>query len=98
MCPQRDGSGEVHEASIQKLTLRVLYLRDTTSTRPLEDRAMLTKDFPIEGQPAEAAAELMLDSSAITMAFLNIPSEDYSEELESELLAIFRREPPRSEA
>ena len=51
-----------------------------------------TKELPLEGQPVEAVAELLLDSSAITMAFLNIPFEDYSEELESELLAVFRRD------
>ena len=53
-----------------------------------------TKELPLEGQPVEAVAELLLDSSAITMAFLNIPFEDYSEELESELLSVFHRDRP----
>jgi len=48
-------------------------------------------EAPMEGRPAEAAAELLWDPSAITMAFLNIPPDEYSEELERELLAVFRR-------
>ena len=49
-------------------------------------------ELAMEGRPAEALAEVWLDSSAITMAFLNIPVEEYSEELEGELLAMFRPE------
>jgi hypothetical protein len=49
------------------------------------------KELPIEGCPAEAVSEVLWDSS-VTCAFLNIPSEDYSDELEGELLAVFLRE------
>jgi hypothetical protein len=81
-----------------KLTFHVSYRCHTVAHAEMEESTMIAMtEAPMEGRPAEAAAELLWDPSAITMAFLNIPPDEYSEELERELLAVFRRQPAAEE-